>query len=1414
MSLRAAGPITRGNFLTVVKMGKCLSLMEMACQGVWTQPGSCRPLYEDAHKDADGGRRSGDQIDPSSPLYIHPSDYPRQMQVNEGLTDSNFNDWIQEMSNFLFAKNKIGFVDGTIKKPESTNKDYMAWMRCDAMVKGWLTTAMEKEIRASVKYANTAAEIWEDLKERFGKESEPRAYELKQRLNVTRQDGASVSAYYTKLRRIWDEINVVLPTPRCTCNECKCEIGKKLVESKEKERLYEFLLGLDADFSVIRTQLLAMKPTPSLSNAYHMVAEDEQQRTIATGKKTIPEAAAFQANRKETSSSKKPWQKGDKTSTANKVEHCTFYGKDGHNKEGCFKRIGYPDWWPGNPKKEGPKPKAALAETLPSSVPGLTEEQYGLFLKMFGGNKLREEPTPQANLAVRRLTRDLHCAITFFPDFFVMQGLKTRSLIGAGKCIDGLYRMGVERVERKAMAVTSTTWHKRLGHPSTEKLSHVNFLKNVNFNSNNKVCDSCLRAKFTKVPFPNSSVKTNGCFDMVHCDIWGGYRTPSLTRAHYFLTLVDDYSRSVWVYLIKQKSEASMCLMNFHQLIETQFGKKIKRFRCDNGGEFTSNQMKLFYAKHGIILETTCPHTPQQNGVVERKHRHLLEMARAIRFEANLPIKFWGECILTATYIINRIPSEILENKTPYEILLKKPPDYHHLRVFGCLAYYWNYDTKGDKFVPRGRPGVFLGYPCGTKVYRIYDFELRRLVISRHVRFVEEIFPYVDNKLQPEMVKASDEEEHPDWSKGGIPTDDFKDDDSHNNHPSTSNTMHETDMGPQSEQGVNVNSDSDTEPVTEHIDEAQVPVTDHSRPSRIRTQPFLTAIDSFDEPKTFKQAAQDPKWQEAMKNEIHALEQNNTWSLQELPAGKKPIDSKWIYKIKYKPNGEIERYKARLVAKGFTQMEGIDYHDTFAPVAKLVTVRTLLALAVKRNWHIHQLDVNNAFLHGDLEEEVYMKIPPGFTNGENETWVCRLQKSLYGLKQASRNWYHKFTSTLEEMGFKQSLADPSLFTYKTDVVHAAVLIYVDDVIMVGDDINKIRDTKAELHRRFTIKDLGNLKYFLGIEVARTKDGIVLSQRKYTLDILRDMGLEGCRPSAFPMEQGLKLDKGENDERVDAGQYRRLVGRLLYLQATRPDIAYSVNLLSQFVADPRQPHFDAALRVVRYLKTTLGQGILLPKEGGMHLVAYSDSDWMGCLFTRRSRTGYLLVFGGAPVSWRSKKQSVVSRSQLRPNTVLWRLRLSTNDDSKIRMDPASVPVDDPDVWLESSGHIFGFSSCADPIYTMTDPWFDIRTTHAAASLFGSSHILDVHVYSLRTQASYRKGEDGPQLAALLVAPFFVPGNLCYHEEPLVVRGSSHGSAHRVWMFTMGGGVHCHLGVGFGQVSLLSSIGRVGFETLNF
>lgn len=270
-----------------------------------------------------------------------------------------------------------------------------------------------------------------------------------------------------------------------------------------------------------------------------------------------------------------------------------------------------------------------------------------------------------------------------------------------------------------------------------------------------------------------------------------------------------------------------------------------------------------------------------------------------------------------------------------------------------------------------------------------------------------------------------------------------------------------------------------------------------------------------------------------------------------------------------------------------------------------------------------------------------MKVPQGFSK-EGETRVCRLHKSLYGLKQASRNWYHKFTKFLLSINFRQS-KDHSLFLQNQEGVYTIILIYVDDVIIAGNDLDHIKQTKIQLDKAFSIKDLGQLRYFLGIEVAKTLDGLVLSQRKYILDILKDSRMLGCKLSAFPIKHNLKLDRREEEARVDVGVYIRLVGRLLYLQATHPDVAYSVNVLSQFVGDPRTSHMQAVMRVLRYLKGTTGQDILLPHDGEPVLTAFSDSDWLGCPYTRRSRTGYLLMLGGAPISWKSKKQSIVSRS---------------------------------------------------------------------------------------------------------------------------------------------------------------------------
>ncbi|KAJ0493602.1 putative RNA-directed DNA polymerase [Helianthus annuus] len=416
------------------------------------------------------------------------------------------------------------------------------------------------------------------------------------------------------------------------------------------------------------------------------------------------------------------------------VKHCTFCGEDGHNKEVCFKRIGYPAWWPGTKaayvqtenknrndettcttnfagKGEGDddwvvdsgatehityepvflenkiESKIEAPVVIPNGTKVSVKGRGDCTLK--GGTKIQEVlyvPEFKCNLlSIRKLTKDLQCVVSFFPDFCVMKGLRTGNLIGAGRCERGLYRMGMIKNERKAMVVTNDTWHKRLGHASAEKLNQISFLKNAHFD---KICDSCSKAKHTRLPFHDSTTKTVDCFDLLHCDIWGAYRTPSFTGAKYFLTIVDDFSRAVWLFLLKFKHEASRCLKDFQKMVKTQFGKNIKKIRCDNGGEFTSNDMVNFYKDNGILLETTCPHTPQQNGVVERKHRHLLETARALRFEANLPKRFWGECVLTAAYVINRLPSKVIGNKTPFELLHNQKPDYDFMRTFGCLAYY------------------------------------------------------------------------------------------------------------------------------------------------------------------------------------------------------------------------------------------------------------------------------------------------------------------------------------------------------------------------------------------------------------------------------------------------------------------------------------------------------------------------------------------------------------------------------------------------------------------------------------------------------------------------------------------------------------------------------------------------------
>lgn len=409
-----------------------------------------------------------------------------------------------------------------------------------------------------------------------------------------------------------------------------------------------------------------------------------------------------------------------------------------------------------------------------------------------------------------------------------------------------------------------------------------------------------------------------------------------------------------------------------------------------------------------------------------------------------------------------------------------------------------------------------------------------------------------------------------------------------------------------------------------------------------RHQAYLAAIECGEEPHSYQQAAQRTEWREAMASELKALEESETWEFASLPEGKKAVGYRWVYKIKYKATGEIEKYKVRLVAKGYTQVEGEDFNETFAPVAKMTTVRCLLTVAMARGWGLHQMDVSNAFLHGELNEEVYMEVSQGY-KVPAKGMVCRLKKSLYGLRQASRNWYSKLSRALTEYGFRESHADHSLFLYSHDDVFMVILVYVDDLVIAGNDDVACANFKKYLNECFHMKDLGELKYFLGLELARGSSGLFVCQRKYTLDILTECGMLSCKPLSFPLEPNHKLALDSSAPCSDPTQYRRLVGRLIYLTITRPEITYSVHVLSQFMKEPLQGHWDAAMHVLRYLKSSPAQGIIIPKENELKLEAYYDSDYTSCPLTRRSISGYLMKIGAAPVSWKTKKQTTVSRS---------------------------------------------------------------------------------------------------------------------------------------------------------------------------
>jgi hypothetical protein len=367
----------------------------------------------------------------------------------------------------------------------------------------------------------------------------------------------------------------------------------------------------------------------------------------------------------------------------------------------------------------------------------------------------------------------------------------------------------------------------------------------------------------------------------------------------------------------------------------------------------------------------------------------------------------------------------------------------------------------------------------------------------------------------------------------------------------------------------------------------------------------------------------------------------------ELPHGQRAIGLKWVYKVKRDENGSIVKYKARLVAKGYVQHAGIDFEEVFAPIARLESVRLLLAIAAHSGWSVHHMDVKSAFLNGELQEEVYVQQPPGFIDDKHKNKVLRLHKALYGLRQAPRAWNQKLDTSLLGLGFSRCINEHGMYTRGQGGGRLIVGVYVDDLIITGGDAGAVAKFKLQMKNTFCMSDLGALSYYLGLEVTQGVAGITLRQGSYAAKILEKAGMTGCNPCATPIEVKLKLLKEGTTPSVDATEYRNIIGSLRYLCNSRPDLAFAVGYLSRFMEAPRQEHMAAVKRVLRYVAGTMHWGVHYHpgrnKEAAPTLLGYSDSDLAGDINDRKSTSGLMFFLAEGPVAWQSAKQKVVALS---------------------------------------------------------------------------------------------------------------------------------------------------------------------------
>ncbi|KAL2243719.1 UNVERIFIED_CONTAM: Retrovirus-related Pol polyprotein from transposon RE1 [Sesamum indicum] len=995
--------------------------------------------------------------------------------------------------------------------------------RRTGMVVSWVLNSISKDIAEAFLYTTSARSLWLDLEAKFGQSNGPLLYQIEREVGSISQGNKTLAAYYIKLKKLWDEMTSLDPVPVRSCGA-----GTKFAENTSFTQLIQFLMGLNDAYDHVCNQILLMDPLPSIGKAYSMILQVEKQREINSRNLELDKEEVM--------------------------------AKTGHLREGCFELNGYPDWYEDliKQRKGGNKPvvnrsfnaymeegkrndqgplhnesnlseliKAEVKRALHSSdfsqnYPNSTYAENSVnfagtlfyrdlfvseanwimdsgasahmsmnsdlfhntrkpntmnFFKLPGGNMYEIKQMGDIRVSDKLMLKNVlyildfkhnllsfnalcetgHMNVLFTNSQCFVQDLVTKQVIAIGNNKGKLYLLKHEQYcknqklpkhvaysqnctedlsHQKKESKQASLWHNRLGHPSTDTVSHLPF--EVDGIESLKTCETCPLAKQNRLPFQLNEKRSNAVFDLIHVDVWGPYNQYSITHCTYMLTIVDVCSRATWIYMMVHKSQVQQKLEYFLNMIETQYNQKIKGIRSDNGTEFTNKNVK------------PC-------------------------FKIEVP-----------------------------NVLCQNAP-----KILGRITAHSNLPSKQN---------AYLCYAQGKRGYKIMELDTNEIHIARDVVFHEDSFPFSNTK----------------YESYSCPLPNVSNEDSDEN-----NQKNEQMIEPQENTIVLRRSTRTTHKPVWMKDFSCLCYSNFISDNCANQVQgcFVEQNYPLQEPKRFSQAQQHLEWRDAMKQEIDALEKNKTWELSTLPKGKNTIGCKWVFKTKLKPDGSVE---------GYNQVEGEDYSDCFAPVAKTVTVRTLLAAAIAK----------------------------------------------------------------------------------------------DDVLIAAATKGLIEDVKRYLDNLFSIKDFGEAQYFLGLELHISQKGLMVFQNKYIQDIIRDVGLQEGKSTLTPLPPGLNFSLESGKPLKEASRYRRLIGRLLYHGFTRPDICFATQQLSQ---EPCEEHWHAAIYLIRYLKGNRTSGLFYSADNTLNLTTFSDADWATCKRTRRSTTGYCIFMGTSPISWKSKKQTTVSRS---------------------------------------------------------------------------------------------------------------------------------------------------------------------------